>query len=422
MIIVNGVHLLKIKPAYRLYFLKARSVTFAGFLVILFFLAPSSCTDEDNGPKRVVLIEATSVISRTATELQSYLKASPLTIDETILQYDVEIFRVKYKTAYKGETITASGLVVLPKTTDEVGMTSFQHGTIVAQSEAPSTLASDDRELILYAALSSTGFIAVIPDYIGFGESKLYFHPYYVEEATSAAIIDNLKAAKELAAEKKIKFNSRLFLAGYSQGGYATMAAHKSIETTPLSGFDLIASFPASGGYDVKGMQEYFFDQQTYDQPYYIAYVALSYKSFYGWNESVISQFFKEPFASKIPSLFNGTNEAGTINSGLTNNIPELINDNILSNIDSDSQYAFLINAFNENSLLDWKPSVKMFMYHGDADITVPYQNSVDTYNSFIDAGASPNTVSFRTLEGATHGTGIYPYLEDFIDKLMVLK
>ena len=120
-------------------------------------------------------------------------------------------------------------------------------------------------------------------------------------------MIDNLRAARELAREKGLKFNKRLFLAGYSQGGYATMAAHKSLEMDNAQGFDLIASFPASGGYDVKGVQEYFFSQQTYDQPHYLGYVAMSYKSYYGWT-SVFNDFFKEPYATRIPTLFNGIN------------------------------------------------------------------------------------------------------------------
>jgi len=412
----------KAKPANnRLYSFINRSFIYP-FVFAFIFAFATSCTDEDEGPKRVVLVEATSVISRTASELKSYLKASPMDVDENMLRYDVEIFRVKYKTMFKGSSITASGIVVLPKTEDEVGMTSFQHGTIVTQADAPSALDAGDLELILYAALSSSGFIAVVPDFIGFGESKLFFHPYYVEEATASAVIDNLKAARELAAEKNVKFNERLFLAGYSQGGYVTMATHKSLEADPVDGFDLIASFPASGGYDVKGMQEYFFDQDFYTEPYYIAYVAQSYKSYYGWNESVIVQFFNDPYASRIPGLFNGTNNSATINGQLNANIPLLIKEDLLDNIDSDEQYGFLVDAFEENSLLDWTPKEKMFMYHGDEDVTVPYENSVNTYNYFLNEGASPNTVTLLTIEGADHGSGVYPYLEDFLGKLLVLK
>src|SRR4029078_9011448 len=127
---------------------------------------------------------------------------------------------------------------------------SFQHGTIAAHSQAPSVLPLNSSELILYAALASPGFITDAPDFIGFGSSSNVMHPYYVQDLTASAVIDMLKAAKELAREKGITFNSKLFLSGYSQGGYATMATHKAIEKNGLDGYDLIASFPSSGGYD----------------------------------------------------------------------------------------------------------------------------------------------------------------------------
>jgi pimeloyl-ACP methyl ester carboxylesterase len=419
--------IMKPKPVFpRLYFFGNNAFLnvskFSKALLVLVILIGVSCNDEDSAPKRVVLVDASKILSRTASELKVLLGSAGLDVDLNQLQYDVDLYKVTYKTTFKGSEITASGIVVLPQTTDEMGMVSFQHGTIVTQAAAPTSAPLNDTALILYSGLSSTGFITVVPDFIGFGESKVFFHPYYVEEATATAIIDNLKAAKELAAEKKVKFNKRLFLAGYSQGGYATMATHKTLEANPISGFELIASFPASGGYDVKGMQEYFFAQQTYDQPYYMAYVALSYKSYYGWNESLLGQFFQEPYGSAIPGLFNGINDSGYINSHLITAIPSLVQPNLLANIDTDDDYKFLVDAFEENSLLDWKPTIKMFMYHGDADVTVPYQNSVDTYNYFISQGVSTNVVSLKTLPGATHGTGVYPYIEDFIDKLLVLK
>jgi pimeloyl-ACP methyl ester carboxylesterase len=397
-------------------------------LTISFFLLTglfviSSCSDDDPDPiQRDVLVDATPVLTRTANELKTYIGASPIDLDASAIKYDVELFKVTYKTTYKGEVINASGLVILPKTSDEVGMVSFQHGTIAAKSEAPTALPISNGSLILYAALSSAGFITVVPDFIGFGASADKFHPYYVEEATADAVIDNLKAAREWALEKKINFNDRLFLAGYSQGGYATMAAHKRIEEDGLDNFDLIASFPASGGYDVKEMQEYFFSQFLYDEPYYMAYVALSYQSYYDWDDQSLSDFFNEPYATNIPSLFNGTNGAGTINAQLTDNITELIQEDLISNIDTDPQYAYLVNAFEENSLTDWTPTIPMYMYHGDADTTVPYENSVSTYNQLLDNGASASVVTFTTLPGADHGSGVVPYIEDFIGKLLALR
>ena len=71
------------------------------------------------------------------------------------------------------------------------------------------------------------------------------------------------------------------------------------------------------------------------------------------------------------------------------------------------------------NSLIDWAPTIKMFMYHGDADTTVPYQSSVDTYNKLIANGASQSILQFITLPGATHSTGVKPYIEDALPKIM---
>lgn len=390
----------------------------AGTLVS--FLVLSSCSEEET-PKAPVLLEATFFQPRTANELQTYINASVLDFDVSVLKYDVEIFKIKYKTQYKGEEIIASGFVILPKTTDQVGMLSFQHGTITAHKDAPTALALNDTELILYACLGSSGFIGVVPDYIGFGESKNILHPYYIEETTASSVIDNLKAAGEWAAKKGVNFNQKLFLAGYSQGGYATMATHKAIETEGLEGFNLQASFPASGGYHVKEMQEYFFDQQTYNQPHYLAYVAMSYQSYYSWT-GILNDFFSEPYASRIPTLFNGILDSDEINDQLTDNISELIDLDLLENIETDPKYDYLVDAFNENSLLDWTPEIKMYMYHGDADKTVPYENSVSTYNHFIANGASSEIVTFTTLPGADHGSGIFPYIENLIPAIMDLK
>lgn len=380
----------------------------------------AGCSENEPTPHERVLVSSTKFLTRSASELQTFVTAAGLDLGVD-LKYDVDLYEVTYKTRYNGEEIIASGVVVLPKTSEQVGMLSFQHGTISAQNEAPTNLPLNSTSLILYAAIGSAGFIGVVPDFIGFGESSEIFHPYYVEKSTADAVIDNLKAAKNLASDKAVKFNTKLFLAGYSQGGYATMAAHKSIEENGLEEFNLVASFPASGGYDVKGMQEYFFGQENYDQPYYLAYVALSYQSYYGWP-NIIDQFFQQPYADRIKTLFNGTNSAGTINNQLTESIDDYVVADLLNNIDIKADYKFIVDAFRGNSLVDWKPTKPMFMYHGDADTTVPFQNSVATYNALLANGTSTSVVTLTTLPGADHGSGVLPFIEKFISQINSLK
>lgn len=380
-----------------------------------------SCSENEVVPVNESLVTYESILTRSSGELRTILGASGIKLPISSLQLDVELFKITYKTAYiNNQQITASGIVILPKVSGSYPMVSFQHGTIAANSQAPSMLPLSSTELILYTALASPGFITAIPDFIGFGSSNNVLHPYYVRELTASSVIDMLKAAKELAREKGIGFNSKLFLAGYSQGGYATMATHREIEKNGLNGFDLVASFPASGGYDVKAMQEYFFSLDTYDEPFYLGFVAMAYKTSYSWTQP-LSDFFKEPYATRIPTLYDGTKSGSAINAQLTASIKSLVNADLLTKIDTDTKYKYIVDSFNKNSLTDWMPTKKMFMYHGDIDITVPYLNSVTTYNKLVANGASKTILTFTPLPG-THGTGVLPYIESFIPKMLELR
>lgn len=388
---------------------------------VLFVLLIGCSEDEPVVIVPEVLIDQELIVTKTRDEIVAFVKSNGLPFSESDLKYDVEVYSITYKSTFQGSEIIASGLVILPQTSDQLSMLSFQHGTIASNAEAPTQTPVTSSTMSFYAAMASPGFVGVVPDLFGFGSSSDILHPYYIETATATAVIDNLKAARELALVNNLNFSGRLFLAGYSQGGYATMAAHKSIELNPLEDFDLVASFPASGGYDIKGVQEYFFEQTTYDQPFYLAYVALAYKTYLGWSQS-LTDFFQEPYASAIPGLINGTNTGSQINAGLTDNVSDLVNPTLLSGIDTDPQFSYIVDAFNDNSVNDFTPKIKIYMYHGDLDTTVPYQNSVDVFNQFIAEGASPEVVKFTTLPFATHSTGVVPYLIDFVDKLLKLK
>ncbi len=394
------------------------------YLLLLLSLGLTSCqNDDDEGPvvSYTNLTEANLFLTRSAGELQTFIEAAGIDIPTNKLIYDVEIYKVKYETTYKGQSIIASGLVILPSTSEKVGMISFQHGTIASHAEAPSASSLQSTSLILYAAMASPGFITVVPDFIGFGASKDLLHPYYVKEVTASAVVDNLKAAHQLAEQQEVNFNTTLFLAGYSQGGYATMAAQQSIETDPLDGFELTASFPSSGGYDVKGMQEYFFGLETYDNPFFLAYVALAYQTYYDWTEP-LSNFFVDVYADKIPGLFDGSKSGGAINEELSYTISELVQPDLLENIDTNPDYQYLVDGFNSNGLTDWTPTVKTYMFHGTADVTVPYQNSVDTYNKLIENGTSTSVLTLTPLEGATHYTGVVPYIEAMVPLILDLQ
>ena len=390
------------------------------FFIVLIVACGCSSDDTPSPAEEHFLVSSEFIYSNTAQQLKFLIQLSGVDVDPNEFLYDIEIYRVVYNTSYDGTTITASGLIAIPKTTAQVGMLSFHHGTITNRDDAPSNFSSNDFNSISYAAMASVGFIGVIPDYLGFGSSSSILHPYYVEEVTASSILDMLKAAGEFAQQKNLQFNGKVFLAGYSEGGYATMAAHKAIESDGLDGFNLIASFPGAGAYDLSGMQAHIFSLQEYDDPHYLAYMARAYQIEYD-EDNLLTDFFKEPYASRIPGLFDGQKGADQINSQLTSTVADLIQGDMLANIHTNPEYDYLENAFVENSLTDWSPKVQMFMYHGLSDATVPYQNSVDTYNKLLANGTSTGVLTLTPLEG-THSSAIDPYIAAIIEKLLSLK
>jgi len=382
-----------------------------------------SCSSDDENPQPVIetLDEGSELFGRGKSEIENLITASGIEDLQSLkeyLEYDVQFYTVTYKTEYLGNEIIASGLVTFPDTDDAVPMMSFQNGTNALDDNAPT---NDTGTFTFLSSVASAGYIFVIPDYIGFGSSVDQISPYHQKDYTASAVIDLMKAASELAELEGYNFNGEVFLAGYSEGGYATMAAHKAMEEQQPEGLELIASAPSSGGYDVKGFQEYFFELETYDNPFFMAFVALSYQTVYGYDQP-LSTLFQEPYATDIPGLFDGSKGGGEINDALTTTVADLLQPDVFENLDTDPTYSDFVDALNDNSLLDWVPQTRMMMYHGNADVTVPFKNSEETYDNLLQAGASPNTVTFTVIEGADHGSGFFPYISDVVEKFDALK
>jgi pimeloyl-ACP methyl ester carboxylesterase len=324
---------------------------------------------------------------------------------------DAHMYRMVYNTTYNGDAVQASGVIGIPSENDSpMAIASLHHGTSIKKTDAPSESPSDS---FILAAVATTGMITLIPDFLGFGASEQQFHPYYIEEGEAIPIVDMIHATVELMEDSAFVWNELLYLTGYSEGGYVTMAAHKYIQEHPDEGLTVTASAPAAGGYDLLHMKDYFFKQETYSEPFYLAYVISAYKTWYNWAEP-LSTFFQEPYASKIPGLLDGSKSGNEINIALTKDVGAYLQADMINEFDSDVKYSEFKQALVDNSLLDWVPTAPVRMYHGTADIKVPFSNSVATYESLKENGAGDN-LQFIAIEGGDHSSGLLPMFKDAI-------
>jgi Secretory lipase len=228
------------------------------FLSALFgltILAPSACrqsapANEVAVPKPRTLVNAELLGTYTVDQLRGRYQGATSFL-RLLNRYGIKVYRLTYNTINTdGRAIIASGAVLVPQTTQALSLISMQHGTISSDEQAPSYYRSGSEAYTFGSVFASVGYIVAAPDYIGYGASNNLPHPYEHNASLASASLDMLRATKEFLSDEKVNWNQQLFTAGYSEGGYATLALQKKLEAEALTEFNLIASSAGAGAYD----------------------------------------------------------------------------------------------------------------------------------------------------------------------------
>ena len=325
------------------------------------------------------------------------------------LKSDISIHKIVYKTDYLQQEVKASGLVCLPKEPGEYPVLCFQNGTNTLYAKAPSQNYGDPLFSVI-EGVASMGFIVVIPDYLGFGESEQVFHPYLHRETTVSSILDMLRATNEFteAENTAARPNNNLFILGYSQGGWATLSLQKAIEQNHSSEFNLVASACGAGPYNLSTLNEYVLSQSEYPMPYFLAYILKGHRSVES-TTNTYTDIFNASYASKIDGLFDGKHSGDQINAALTTTIGQLIATGYRSGYKTDTKYASIRNAFTNNSVTAWNLSTPTRLFHAAEDVYIPVFISETMLHDFRIIGVPESKVQLVTFPGYDHPGGVIP-------------
>lgn len=376
-------------------------------LLFIWSLLLLTACDNNNDPvtpeANQYLIESTKIADLTKETISAQVAAiSPLLTG--YVKNGVTVYKITYHTKNTdGADITASGALIIPDTDQEASMISIQHGTIFADASAPSNF-QEGQEASTFGTLSgSLGYIVVYPDYIGYGASKDYPHPYEHRASLASASLDMLRAAKEFVkGQNDIKWNQKLYLAGYSEGGYATMSLQKKIEEEASTEFNLKATSCGAGAYDKTAFTDNIINNTTqgitrYNKLY--LWVLLSYDRIYKLNKPK-SYYFKEPYATQVDQKGIEAEINVSFNTTLT--------ETFISEVNNGTNKGF-IDAVADNNVYNWKPITPTRLVHGDKDPVVFYLNSVNAYAAMKKLGAPD--VELITIPNGTHDSSIDEYL-----------
>ncbi|GAB4068043.1 alpha/beta hydrolase [Ancylobacter sonchi] len=167
----------------------------------------------------------------------------------------VRLYRVTYPSVIpeRGNRPTvASGLLAIPET-QETGagettfpMVSYQHGTVYGKQEVPSFPEQSPETQLMIAQFAGQGYVMIGADYFGLGTSD---EPegYMVKASHQQATFDMLTASRSVLAAMKLAA-PKLYLAGWSQGGFVTMAFLQKLEA---AGVAVEAAATASAPVDI---------------------------------------------------------------------------------------------------------------------------------------------------------------------------
>ncbi len=299
-------------------------------------------------------------------------------------KFAVSTYKLEYMTFNSANALVkVSGLIAIPEKTTPSPVISYQHATTFSNDEAPSFQLTPSEKSI-EIALASLGYIVFSADYVGFGSSVGKDHPYLQKLPSAHAVTDMLKAAKSWIDFEGIKSNGQLFMTGYSQGGYVTMAALQAYQDSPQAGLQLVTAVMGAGPYNLSlGLNALVSEKLGFTIP-----------------RISISDSLADPIISIIEAAF------------------------IPADADVKFERDFLENFLTDdrqNDVFDWKPSVPITLFHGADDETVPIISSESTLNAMLNRGAEVELI--RCAESpSSHKNCVLPYINLVVDSFGSLR
>jgi len=314
-------------------------------------------------------------------------------------KYAVQAYRVTYLTVDgQGQQIIASGLVAVPEKPANAlsPVLSYQHATIDRQSDAPSSLTKlGDPPVVL----SSLGYIVIAADYVGYGVSAAAPHPYLLSAPSASAVIDLMTATKYWRQVQHVLDNKQLFLTGYSEGGYVTMATHRALQAgASTHRNELVRVVAGAGPYNVGA---------TMDQ--LLAIIRETYPPLGLLLNPGLLRFLGDDDRRHARELLM------TLSLGLGAEVTFM--PTVIDNYLADNRAAIE----SSSDVFDWAPQVPVSLFHGRDDRTVPYLSATSTLQAMRARGAGDRVTLTDCVpkpgEPAGHSQCVLPYWRFVLDR-----
>ena len=269
-------------------------------------------------PPRVTALTAADFTAMLSASSASLLQLAGTPVCGVDVQY------IKYGTVGgAGEATDASGALMVPTGSDPKcsgarPIVLFAHGTDISKRYnladfVDNTNSAYSQAVLLAALYAAQGYIVVAPNYAGYDSSSLNYHPYLNADQQSKEMIDALTAAKAALPTllSPISASAKLFITGYSEGGFVAMATHRAMQA---AGIPVTASAPMSGPYAMGAFADaIFYGNVNIASTIFTPMITTSYQKAYGNIYTTPSDMYESAYATGIESLMPGTYDFTTV-------------------------------------------------------------------------------------------------------------
>lgn len=229
----------------------------------------------------------------------------------------VTVYKYTYATVGgENEPTTATGALMIPSgsTAQCQGakpIVLYAHGTALSKNRDLAALGDPSnpafgtasRVAMIFAA---QGDIVVAPNYAGYDTSPLPYAPYLNKQQQSQDMIDSLTAARQALMQLNLPVsdNGKLFVTGYSQGGFVSMATLAKLDA---QGRPATAGAPMSGPYGMLAISdEIMLGHPNVGGTAYLPLVANSYAHLPAGSPQIDLAAMFNPLYADAPTLFPG--------------------------------------------------------------------------------------------------------------------
>ena len=379
-----------------------------------------ACGGSD-GPQRGALLDAPATLTTlTAAQIDAATAGSGLQAISGKARCDVRVVALNYTTVgvRDGESTNASGVMLVPggtACTAPAPLVAYAKGADVRK---PRTLANpQDGETFLLAAMyAAQGYAVVATDYLGFAKSAYAYHPYLHADSEATVVLDSIRAARSAAASVGANLSGKVMFTGYSQGGHASMAAHRAAERDHAGEFNVVAGAHLAGPYNLSGQLRV--PDAIAGVQFFVPYLVTSWQKVYGNVYTDVRTAFKLPYSGYIETLLPSPtlNTTTLVSSGSLPGGPGVTPNQARDLVFQPEFLAAaqaggtspLFLAAKKNDLLGWSPKARVLLCGGAGDPTVPPAIHQQAMKADFDSRGLTNvaSVDVDALVQATYGPG----------------